>query len=57
MVCSMPKPSQSFFVKEYWTKNEKSFLTALSMPINDPTMSIRMHANELKVHKKTEDSN
>ena len=48
----------------YWKrflrkKNEKkAFLTALATVIKkDPTTSIRKNANELKVHKKTEDSN
>ena len=40
-------------------KNEKKkgFLTAHAMAIKkDPTTSIRKHANELKVHEKTEES-
>ena len=39
-------------------KYKKGFLTALTMAIKkDPTMSIWKHANELKVHKKTEENN
>ena len=40
---------------EYWTKKWKEgFLTAFATVImNDPTMSIRKHTNELKIHEKT----
>ena len=40
---------------EGWTKKGKEgFLTGLTTVIKkDPTMSIRNHTNELKVHKKT----
>ena len=40
---------------EDWTLNEKkAFLTILNVAIKkDTTMSIRKHANELKVHEKT----
>ena len=39
-------------------KQKEGFFPALAMVIKkDPTMSIRKHTNELKVHKKTEDSN
>ena len=40
---------------EDWRKNEKkTFLTILAMSIKkDPTTSIKMYANELKVHEKT----
>ena len=35
-------------------KQKESFLTALATVINmDPTMSLRKHANDLKVHEKT----
>ena len=34
-------------------KMKKGFLTALTTVIKDPTTSIRKHANELKVYKKT----
>ena len=38
-------------------KRKEGFLTAFATVIkNDPIMSIRKHANELKVHEKTEDS-
>ena len=37
-------------------KQKEGFLTSLTMGIKkDPTMSIRKHANELKIYKKTED--
>ena len=35
-------------------KKQEGFLTALASPIKkDPTLSIRKHANELKIHEKT----
>ena len=41
-----------------FNKRWKGFLTALTAAIKkDPTMSIREHTNELKVHEKTEDRN
>ena len=39
-------------------KQKEGFLTALAAAITkDPTTSIRKHANELKIHEKTEGSN
>ena len=73
MICLTPKPRQSFFVyciqsKENFKKKKgsgkvnknrkESFLTALVRVIKKyPTTLIRKNAYELKVYKKTEDSN
>ena len=69
MICIVLKTSQSSFVyriqskektlsqkegMEDWKKRKKGFLTHLVTVIKkDPTMSIRKHANELKVHEET----
>ena len=56
------KAKKIFYRKRAFKKNGKwrieqklkeGLLTALTMPIKDTTISIRKHANELKVNKKT----
>ena len=51
MICLTPKPSQSFFV--YRIQSKEKIFTENTVIKKDLTISIRKHANELKVHKKT----
>ena len=56
--CKLTKEKKLFKEKSDWRieqKSEETFLTALSTAITrDPAMPIGKHANELKIHEKTE---